>query len=62
MVGDIGKIWQQPLSFNGQNYDPWAKKMKTIMVINYLSEFVINGFNDVTNPTRYATLTNAQKT
>ena len=29
---------------------------------NDLWEFVINGFNDITNPTQYATLTNAQKT
>ncbi len=62
MVVDIGKIWQQPPSFNGKNYDTWAKKMKTIMVANDLWEFFINGFNDVIDPTQYATLTNAQKT
>ena len=62
MAGDTGKIWQQPLSFNGKNYDTWAKKMKTIMVANDLWEFVINGFNDVTSPTQYATLTKNQKT
>ena len=32
------------------------------MVANDLWEFVINGFNDVTYPTQYVTLTNAQKT
>ena len=62
MAGEAGKIWQQPPPFNGQNYDTWAKKMKTIMVANDLWEFVVNGFNDVTNPTQYAALTNAQKT
>ena len=62
MAGDTGKIWQQPLSFNGQNYDTWAKKMKTIMVANDLWEFITNRFNDVTDPTQYAALTNAQKT
>ena len=36
--------------------------MKTRMVANDLWEFVINGFNDVTNPTQYVALTNAQKT
>ena len=36
--------------------------MKTIMVANDLWEFVINGFNDVTDPTQYVALTNAQKT
>ena len=51
MVGDTRKVWQWPLSFNGQNYDTWAKKMKKIMVANNLWEFVINGFNDVTGPT-----------
>ena len=61
MAGDVGKIWQQPPSFNGQNYDTWAKKMKTIMVANDLWEFVINGFNDVIDPTQYVALTNAQK-
>ena len=62
MVGDAGKIWQQPPPFNGQNYDVWAKKLKTIMVANDLWEFVINGFNDVTDPAQYVALTNAQKT
>ena len=62
MAGDAGKIWQQPPPFNGQNYDTWAKKMKTIMVANDLWEFIINGFNDVTDQTQYAALTNAQKT
>ena len=32
------------------------------MVENDLWEFVVNGFNDVTDPAQYATLTNAQKT
>ena len=36
MVGNAGKIWQQPPPFNGQNYDTWPKKMKTIMVANDL--------------------------
>ena len=36
--------------------------MKAIMVANDLWEFVINGVNDVTDPTQYATLTNNQKT
>ena len=36
--------------------------MKTIMVANNLWEFVIKGFNDVTDPTQYAALTNNQKT
>ena len=62
MAGDAGKIWQQPPPFNGQNYDTWAKKMKTIMVANDLWEFITNGLNDVTNRTQYAALTNAQKT
>ena len=62
MAGDVGKIWQQPPPFNGQNYDTWAKKMKTIMVANDLWEFITNRFNDVTDPTQYAALTNAQKT
>ena len=62
MAGDAGKIWQQPPPFNGQNYDVWAKKLKTIMVANDLWEFVVNGFNDVTDPAQYAALTNAQKT
>ena len=61
MAGDTGKIWQQPPSFNGQNYDTWAKKMKTIMVANDLWEFISNRFNDVTDPTQYDALTNAQK-
>ena len=61
MAGDAGKIWQQPLSFNGQNYDTWAKKMKTIIVANDLWKFVINGFNDVIGPTQYVTLKNPQK-
>ena len=51
MARDAGKIWQQPPPFNGQNYDTLTKKMKTIMVANYLWEFVINGFNDVIDPT-----------
>ena len=50
MAGHTGKIWQQPPSFNGQNYDTWAKKMKTIMVENDLWKFMINGFNDVIDP------------
>ena len=62
MAGEAGKIWQQPPSFNGKNYDTWAKKMKTIMVSNDLWEFIINGFNDVTDATQYAALTNNQKT
>ena len=62
MAGDAGKIWQQPPPFNGQNYDTWAKKIKTIMVANDLWEFITNRFNDVTDPTQYAALTNAQKT
>ena len=62
MVGDTGKIWHQPPPFNRQNYDIWAKKMKTIMIANNLLVFVINGFNDVTDPTQYAALTNNQKT
>ena len=62
MAGDTRKIWQQPPSFNGQNYDTWTKKMKTIMVANDLWEFIISGFNDVTDPTQYAALTNNQKT
>ena len=62
MVGDTGKIWQQPPFFNGQNYDTWAKKMKTVMVTNNLWEFVIKGFNDVTDPAQYVALTNNQKT
>ena len=49
-------------SFNGQNYDRWAKKMKTIIVANDLWEFVINGFNDVTDLVQYAALKNPQKT
>ena len=36
--------------------------MKTICMENDLWEFLINGFNDVIDPTQYATLTNAQKT
>ena len=32
------------------------------MVANDLWEFIINGFNDVTDPTQYAALTNNQKT
>ena len=32
------------------------------MVANDLWEFVINGFNDVTDPTQYAALKNAHKT
>ena len=36
--------------------------MKTIMVANDLWEFIINGFNDVTDPTQCAALTNNQKT
>ncbi len=32
------------------------------MVANDLWEFVVNRFNDVTDPTQYVTLTNAQKT
>ena len=62
MVGDEGKTWQSPSSFNGQNYDTWAKKMKTICIGNDLWEFFINGFNDITNLAQYATLTNSQKT
>ena len=62
MVGDEGKTWQSPPSFNGHNYDPWAKKMKIICMANDLWEFVINGFNDIADPAQYATLTNAQKT
>ena len=62
MAGEAGKIWQQPPLFNGQNYDIWAKKMKTIMVANDLWELLVNGFNDVTDPAPYAALTNAQKT
>ena len=62
MAGDEGKTWQSPLSFNGQNYDTWAKNMKTICMENDLWEFVINGFNDITNLAQYATLTNVQKT
>ena len=58
MAGDAGKIWQQPPPFNGQNYDTWEKKMKTIMVANDLWEFITNG----TDPTQYVALTNAQKT
>ena len=46
-------------SLNGKNYDTWAKKMKTIMVANDLWEFVVNEFNDVTDPTQYVALTNA---
>ena len=62
MAGDEGKTWQSPPSFNGQNYDTWAKKMKTICMANDLWEFFINGFNDITDLAQYATLTNAQKT
>ena len=51
MGGDAGKIWQTPPSFNGKKYDTWAKKMKTIMVANDLWEFLVNGFNDVIDPT-----------
>ena len=59
MVGDAGKIWQQPPPFNGQNYDTWANKMKTIMIANDLWEFVANGFNDITDLAQYVALTNA---
>ena len=62
MAGDVGKIWQQPPSFNGKNYDTWAKRMKTIMIVNDLWDFLINGFNDVTIPALYVALTNPQKT
>ena len=62
MAGDTGKIWHQPPPLNRQNYDIWAKKMKIIMIANNLLVFVINGFNDVIDPTQYATLTNNQKT
>ena len=36
--------------------------MKTIMVENDLWDFVINGFNNLIDPTQYAALTNNQKT
>ena len=36
--------------------------MKTIIVANGLWEFVVNRFNDLTNPTQYSSLTNNQKT
>ena len=62
MAGDTRKIWQQPPSFNGHNYDTWAKKMKTIMVANDLWEFITNRFNDVTDPIQYVALSNNQKT
>ena len=62
MVGDARKTWEHPPSFNGHNYDTWAKKMKTIMVANDLWEFSMNVFNYVTKPTQYATLTKTQKT
>ena len=32
------------------------------MVTNDMWEFVVNGFNNVTNPTQYAALNNNQKT
>ena len=59
MAGEARNIWQQPPPLNGQNYDTWEKKMKTIMVANDLWEFVVNGFNDVTDPAQYATRRNA---
>ena len=62
MVGDEGKTWQSPPTFNGQNYDTWTKKMKTICMENDLWEFFINGFNDITDLAQYAIPTNAQKT
>ena len=62
MTQDEGKTWYSPLSFKGQYYDAWEKKMKTICMGNYLWEFFINDFNDNTNPTHYDMLTNAQKT
>ena len=61
MVGDEGKTWQSPFSFNGQNYDTWAKKMKTICMANDLWEFVINAFNNISYLAQYTTLTNAYK-
>ena len=62
MEGDEGKTWQSPPSFNGHNYDTWEKKMKNICMENDLWEFVINGFNDIIDPTQYAMLKIFQKT
>ena len=53
MVGYLGKTWQLAASSNGHNYDTWANKMRTIMVANSLRNFVMYGFNNITNHTIY---------